>query len=55
MAKKRREPEDTYDVSVWDHEGNVVKVLWDATADEVDALYAEYEDDPLLTVVANPH
>lgn len=44
--------EPRYHVSVWNHEGDVVEVLWDATADEVDDIREKYADDPMHDVVA---
>lgn len=57
MAKKRKEtfvkmPEPRYHVAVWDHEGHVAEVLFDASADEVDDLREKYADDPMYDVVA---
>ena len=47
----RPDHEQRFHVAVWDHEGNVVKTHWDATPDEVDEIMAEYECDPMHTVV----
>ena len=44
-------PEERFDVTVWDHEGNVVKKLWDATDDEAEEVREQYADEPLKTVV----
>ena len=40
-----------FDVSVWDYEGDIVKKFWSVTADGVDAIKAQYEDEPTLSVV----
>jgi hypothetical protein len=42
---------DRYHVTVWTHEGDVVKALHYASEKEVAELQEEYEDDPLHTVV----
>lgn len=57
MAARKRKPEilipePRYHVSVWNHEGDVVEVLWDASADDVDELREKYADDPMHDVVA---
>lgn len=56
MTKKRKPALDTYEpcyeVAVWNHEGDVVEVLWSATADELDEIREKYADDPLHDVVA---
>ena len=56
MAKKRKSepliPEPRYHVAVWNHEGDVVEVLWDASPDELDEMYEKYADDPMHDVVA---
>lgn len=40
-----------YDVDVWNHEGDVIRHLRDATASEVEAIREEYEDEPVDVVV----
>lgn len=40
-----------FDVSVWNHEGDVIESLWSATIEELEELQDKYEDDPLCTVV----
>ncbi len=40
----------TYDVTVWGDEGDIVKKLWDATQDEVDEVYEQFEDEPNRTI-----
>lgn len=49
--KQEPEPEEVYTVTVWDHEGDIVKKLWEATYDEAEAVREEYADDPFKTVV----
>lgn len=44
-------PEERFEVTVWDHEGNIVKKLWDASDDEVEEVREQYGDEPLKTVV----
>ena len=57
MASKRKrkvaEPEPSFEVTVWDHEGDVVKKLWDATYDEAEAVREQYADDPFFAVVVS--
>jgi hypothetical protein len=46
-----RGPAPTFDVTVWDDvEGDIVKKLWDATQEEVDAVYEQFEDEPNRTI-----
>lgn len=45
------EREERFDVTVWDHEGNIIKKLWDASSEEAQAVSEQYADDPLKTVV----
>lgn len=40
-----------YDVDVWNHEGDVVRSLRDATATEVEAIRDEYDGNPTASVV----
>ncbi len=40
-----------YEVTVWDHEGNLVDKLWEATFDEAEAMREKWIDDPLKSVV----
>lgn len=42
-----------YDVAIWDHLGNVVKAFWSVTAEGVDKIREQYEDEPHLTVVVD--
>lgn len=42
---------ESFDVAIWNHEGDVVKAFWGITADEVDEIREQYADEPLLTVV----
>lgn len=54
MARKpKQQPVDDerYEVTVWDHEGDIVKKLWEATYEEAEEVREQYEDEPLLTVV----
>lgn len=41
----------TYEVTVWDHEGDIVQKCWAATAADVEAVREKWADDPLKTVV----
>lgn len=55
MARKQKhktDDDERYEVTVWDHEGNVVKKLWNASYEESEEVRTQYEDDPLKTVVA---
>jgi hypothetical protein len=45
-----RGPAPTYDVTVWGEEGEIVKKLWDASQDEVDEVYEQFEDEPNRTI-----
>lgn len=49
--KKKPMSDERYDVDVWDHEGNVVRHLRDATYEEAEELREEYADDPFHAVV----
>jgi hypothetical protein len=54
MPRRKREPDfepETFEVSVWNHEGDVVQKLWEATEDDLAQLEAQYADDPFHTVV----
>lgn len=56
MARKQKhktDDDERYEVTVWDHEGNIVKKLWDASYEECEEVRNQYEDDPLKTVVAD--
>lgn len=44
---------DRFEVTVWNHEGDIVRKEWEATYDEAEAIREEYADDPLLTVVVD--
>lgn len=46
------EDEPLYNVDIWNHMGDVVKHYRDQTAEEVDAIREQYEDEPWLDVVA---
>lgn len=41
-----------FDVDVWSHEGDVIRWFRRVTADEVDGIRKEYEDNPTVEVVA---
>lgn len=43
-----------FEVTVWDHEGDIVKKYWRASASEVDQVEEEYGDDPLKTIMISP-
>lgn len=49
--KKKPTNDERYEVTVWDHEGDIVKKLWDATHEEAEEVREQYEDDPFKTVV----
>lgn len=52
MAKKRKEPEETYDVTVWNlTNGEIAKKLWRATYEEAEELREYYADEPMYDVV----
>jgi hypothetical protein len=54
MAKRKpKEPDEHLEITVWDHEGNIVKKLWDATWDDYEHVKTQFEDDPLKTVVVD--
>ena len=40
-----------FEITVWDHEGDVIKKVWDGDLDDVDRIRDQYSDDPLKTVV----
>jgi hypothetical protein len=40
-----------YDVDVWNHDGYVIRWFRSVTADEVDGIRKEYEDNPTASVV----
>jgi hypothetical protein len=46
------EGEPLYNVDIWNQEGDVVKHFRELTAEEVDEIRDQYEDQPWLTVVA---
>ena len=41
-----------FDVDVWNHEGDVIRWFRRVTADKVDGIRKEYEDNQTVTVVA---
>lgn len=45
------EDEPLYTVDIWNNQGDVVKHYRDLTADEVDEIRDQYEDEPWLDVV----
>lgn len=51
--KPKQKPwaDERYNVSVWNHEGDVVKTLWNATYEEAEGVQEQYDDDPLHVVV----
>jgi hypothetical protein len=53
MTRRTKKPyeDERYVVTVWDHEGGIVKKLWDATYEEAEEVREHYEDDPLKTVI----
>ena len=53
MAKRKKPEvdESTYEVTVWNDEGDIVKKLWEATIEEADEVREEYADDPFKTVI----
>lgn len=40
-----------YDVDVWNHQGDVIRWFKRVTADEVESIRGEYEDNPTIEVV----
>jgi len=40
-----------FEVTVWDHEGDIVKKLWEASLTEANDVLAEYDTDPRYSVV----
>lgn len=58
MSKSRKprptyvEGEPLFNVDIWNDQGDVVKHFREVTADEVDEIRDQYEDEPWLTVVA---
>ena len=51
MSRKRLTPDsEEFEVTVWDHEGNIIKKLWNATRDEMEAVREDYSDDPFKTI-----
>lgn len=42
---------ELYDVSVWNHEGDIVRKFWAVTYDGAEKIREQYRDEPLLTVV----
>ena len=55
MARKPKptyvEGEPLFNVDIWNHMGDVVKHYREVTADEVDDIRDQYEDEPTLDVV----
>jgi hypothetical protein len=58
MAKRKLQPtdaDDRFDVTVWNmFEGDIAKKLWDATWDEVQDVYKQYDADPFYEVQVEP-
>lgn len=52
--KKKEEDQERFEVTVWDHEGDIIRKLWEATYEEAEEIREYYEDDPLKTVVVEP-
>jgi hypothetical protein len=51
MARQKSRPEpEVFEVSVWNHEGDVVKKLWEATESDISDLEEQYEP-PFYTIV----
>lgn len=46
-----RGPAPMWEVTVWDHEGTIVKKIWEASDDEVADVREQFSDDPLKTIV----
>lgn len=42
---------DRHTVTVWGFEGAIVKKLWTASLNQVDAVLEQYADEPFMTVV----
>jgi hypothetical protein len=40
-----------FEVTVWNHEGDIVKKLWEANFSEANDVMAEYDSDPHYSVV----
>jgi hypothetical protein len=55
MERKPRptyvEGEPLYNVDIWNHQGDVVKHFREVTAEEVDDIRDQYDDEPWLDVV----
>lgn len=52
MPKRKPAPElETFEVTVWDYEGDIVKKLWEATDDDLADVEDRYGDDPRYTIV----
>jgi hypothetical protein len=47
----RPKTEVRYEISVWNFEGDVVRKLWDASEAELEAVRAEFADDPVDVVI----
>lgn len=45
------EDEPLYNVDIWNNQGDVVRHFREITADEVDEIRDQYEDEPWLDVV----
>jgi hypothetical protein len=53
MSRKPRlksSEDERYEVTVWDHDGNIVKKLWDASYDETEEVRGQYDDEPLMII-----
>jgi len=51
MESGYSEREERYEVTVWDHEGDIIKKLWDASYEEAELMREQYADDQMKTVV----
>lgn len=51
-VSRETEPE-SYEVTVWGLEGEIVRKLWEATYEEAEEVREEYADDPFRTVVVD--
>lgn len=58
MGKRKLKPtyvedEPLFNVDIWNNQGDVVKHFREVTADEVDDIRDQYEDEPWLDVVVH--
>lgn len=45
------ENEDLYEITVWNHEGDVVKKIWSASQKDADEIEEQFGDDTMFIVV----